>query len=57
MDDDRTPTGLAPSADTKEEKKQKVVMGRGTVAFIGGVAIVAFLLYAFVALYAIFTAE
>ncbi|MEV4608819.1 hypothetical protein MRBLMR1_003881 [Neorhizobium sp. LMR1-1-1.1] len=50
-----TPTGLAPSNDTQPQKRRKVLMGRGLVGLIGGVAITAFALYLFIVAYGLFT--
>ncbi|MCQ1769320.1 hypothetical protein NOJ28_27730 [Neorhizobium galegae] len=49
-----TPTGLSPSADSEPQKTRKVIAGRGLVMFIAGVAVAAFCLYMFIALYGIY---
>ncbi|MDP9840521.1 hypothetical protein J2T09_005308 [Neorhizobium huautlense] len=46
-----TPTGLTPSNDTPQEKKRKVLLGRGAVGFLAAFAIAAFALYIFIAVY------
>jgi hypothetical protein len=52
-DPQHTPTGLAPSADSPQQKREKVQIGRGFVAIICGVAIASFALYIFVVAYGI----
>lgn len=42
-----SPTGMAPSADTDAQKKQKVKAGRGLVIFLAGFAVLAFSIYIF----------
>jgi len=54
MEPGKTPTGLSPSADAQPQKKRKVFAGRGLVIFIAGVAVAAFCLYVFIALYGIY---
>lgn len=54
-DETQTPTGLSPSADSPKQKRRKLRAGRGLLIFISGVALSAFALYIFVALYGIFT--
>ena len=49
-----TPTGLAPSADSGEQKRRKVTAGRGLLMFIAGIAVCAFAIYIFIVLYGIF---
>ena len=44
--------GLAPSADSHQQRVKKVRAGRGLVIFIAGVAIGALLLYLTIAIYA-----
>ena len=56
-DETETPTGLSPSADSPEQKGRKLLAGRGLLVFICGVALCAFALYIFVALYGIFTSH
>jgi len=46
-----TPTGVTPSTDTPQEKRRKVLMGRGAVGFLAAFAIVAFALYNFFAVH------
>jgi len=46
-----TPTGLTPSNDSPQERKRKVVMGRGAVGFLAAFAVAAFALYIFIAVY------
>ena len=53
--DTGTPTGLAPSADTPAEEKQKMRAGRGMLLFICGFGLLAFTLYMFIVIYGIFT--
>ena len=55
MGDKHTPTGLSPSADPPEQKKRKVVAGRGLMMLIAGVALAAFAIYTFIVLYGIMT--
>ncbi|MDX3977461.1 hypothetical protein [Shinella sp.] len=55
MGDKHTPTGLSPSADTPEQKKRKVVAGRGLMMLVAGVALGAFAIYTFIVLYGIMT--
>jgi len=51
-----TPTGLAPSADSESDKHRGRRLGRGMLMIIVGIAICAFAIYTFIALYGIFTA-
>ncbi|MGI2034235.1 hypothetical protein ACRQ1B_17770 [Rhizobium panacihumi] len=46
-----TPTGLTPSNDTPQEKRRKVLLGRGAIGFLAVFAIAAFALYIFIAVY------
>jgi hypothetical protein len=57
MGDNDTPTGLSPSADTPEQKKRKVLAGRGLVMLIAGIAIAAFAIYAFIVVYGLTTSN
>lgn len=57
MGDKNTPTGLSPSADTPEQKNRKVLAGRGLVMLIAGIAIAAFVIYAFIVLYGLMTSN
>jgi hypothetical protein len=50
-----TPTGLAPSADSEADKRRGLRLGRGTLMIIVGIAVCAFAIYTFIALYGIFT--
>jgi hypothetical protein len=52
-----TPTGLAPSADSEADKRRGLRLGKGTLMVIAGIAVCAFALYTFIALYGIFTAR
>ncbi|MBW6425359.1 hypothetical protein KX729_28420 [Rhizobium sp. XQZ8] len=49
-----TPTGLAPSSDSSEQKKKKLQAGKGLMLFIVGIAALAAFLYVFIAVYGIF---
>ena len=57
MKSDETPTGLAPSADPPDQKRRRILAGRGLVMVVAGVALAAFALYAFAALYGLFTSN
>jgi hypothetical protein len=52
---DETPTGLAPSADSPEQKKKKLIAGKGLMLFIAGIAALAAVLYVFIAFYGIYS--
>lgn len=56
MDKNETPTGLAPSASSPREKRQKVQIGRGAVMLICGVAFAAFAIYIFIVIYGLMSA-
>ena len=49
------PTGLAPSAGSPEQKKKKLIAGKGLTLFIAGIAALAAFLYVFIALYGIYS--
>lgn len=46
-----TPTGLTLSHDTPQEKKRKILMGRGAVGFLAAFASASFALNMFIAVY------
>ena len=56
-DHDKTPAGLAPSADPPAQTRRKVLAGRGIVLFIAGVAAVAFGLYLMIVVYGLVKAD
>ncbi len=51
MTEDETSTGTEPSPDAPLTKRRRLIAARGLVAFIGGAAIAAFALYAFIIVY------
>ncbi|NSY15064.1 hypothetical protein [Agrobacterium vitis] len=53
FDKTETPTGLAPSADSPEQKRRKLLAGKGLMLFIVGIAALAAFLYVFIAVYGI----
>jgi len=55
--DNKTPTGLAPSADSPSEKRKRLAIGKGAITFICGVAVAAFAIYAFIVMYGIYAAQ
>lgn len=57
MNDDETLTGRAPSAGSPEQKRRKILAGRGALMLIAGVALAAFSLYVLLVLYGIFTSQ
>ncbi|CAN7639559.1 hypothetical protein LJR098_006184 [Rhizobium sp. LjRoot98] len=57
MEDRETPIGLAPSADPPAQKRRKVFAGRGIVMVIASIAVGAFILYAFIAMYGILSSQ
>ena len=50
-----TPTGLTLSNDNPQEKKRKVLMGRGALGALASFASAAFALYTFIAVYGLIT--
>lgn len=49
-----TPAGLAPSAESPEQKMKKLQAGKGLMLSIVGIAALAAFLYVFIALYGFF---
>ncbi|WP_276120363.1 hypothetical protein [Pararhizobium qamdonense] len=57
MDESETPTGLAPSADAPAQKRRKVFAGNGLVMVIASIAVGAFFIYAFIAMYGVLSSQ
>ncbi|WP_455272901.1 hypothetical protein [Rhizobium herbae] len=57
MTTNETPTGLAPSADSRAETRRKVLAGKGVVLTISAIAVGAFIIYAFIMIYGIMSAH
>jgi hypothetical protein len=57
MSKHETTTGLAPSANSPAQNRRKVSMGNGVILMIGAVAVGAFIIYAFIMIYGIMTAD